>query len=86
MDRSQSRKFVPYCPQIPRLVDQYMKEDKDSNRYNCINGVSKPIYDCTGNIHFSLPLSEWPRHNEVHPEVAYLAQQRGTAPRYLKLW
>lgn len=89
MDRSQGRKHVPICPHVPALPDQYSRDVKDTNYYSCINGLSKPIYDCTGDVHFSLPLEEWPRANQIHPEVALQMQQVGKQPqgqRYLKLW
>lgn len=60
MQRDQNRKqMVCYRPKA--IVDQYMKDVKDTNDYRCFdNGEYLPIRDCDGSIHQSLPLELWP--------------------------
>lgn len=70
MDRNLHKKHIPKCPPNVGLVDQYMWDVKDTNSYPCRNGVSHPIYDCDGLIHYSLPLHMYPRVSEVHPQIA----------------
>jgi len=68
MDRTNYPKYVPYCPAIPALVDQYMVPVKIRNNMLCINGISRNIYDPAGNLSYTLPLSEYPGNN-IHPEI-----------------
>ena len=69
MDRSSHLKYIPECPRNPGIVDQYMWPQKDTTKYMCYNGISSPIYDCKGDISFSLPLEEYPPVHAVHPEI-----------------
>lgn len=69
MDRTGHKKYIPVCPKYIAPVDQYMWDVKDTNVYQCMNGVSKPIYNSAGEISPTLPLHEYPRLNEIHPEV-----------------
>lgn len=69
MDRKQHAKYIPWCPPPIGLVDQYMWENKNTNNRICQNGVSHPIYERNGDIHFSLPLEMYPPVNEVHPQI-----------------
>lgn len=70
MWRKHGREKVPLiCPRRQPLVNQYMWPVKDSNQYMCYNGISHPIYDCEGNISYSLPLHMYPPVNEIHPQV-----------------
>ena len=69
MDRTRHRKYFPECPRNIALVNQYMWKNKDSNKYHCHNGISHPIYDCSGNVNFSLPLNMYPPVNQVHPQI-----------------
>ncbi len=70
VDRNQHVKHVPTCPRNIAPVDQYLFETKDTNTYMCNNGISHPIYDCQGNIQFSLPLEMYPPVDAVHPQIA----------------
>lgn len=72
MDRNSHKKHIPECPRVgaSSLPDQYMWKDKDTNAYRCFNGISHPIYDCKGEINYSLPLEQYPRVGEVHPQIA----------------
>ena len=69
MDRTYFIKHIPQCPRQSAIVDQYMWEEKDTNKYRCYNGISHPIYDCKGMVNFSLPLEYYPPVNEVHPQI-----------------
>lgn len=69
MDRHSHPKYIPDCPRNPGIVNQYMWPQKDTNKYMCYNGISKPIYDCTGSINFSLPLEDYPPVHGIHPEI-----------------
>lgn len=69
MDRHLHHKYFPSCPRNIGLADQYMWKDKDTNKYTCINGISHPIYDCGGNINYSLPLEKYPPVNQIHPQI-----------------
>ncbi len=70
MDRSYHPRYVPSCKKNIAMVDQYMWAEKDTNTYKCDNGVSHPIYDCTGQVNFSLPLEEYPPEHGIHPQIA----------------
>lgn len=74
MDRHLHRKYYPVCPNNVPLVDQYMWREKDSTPRSCYNGVSHPIYDCKGWIHYSLPLEEYPKVNEIHPQISMVSR------------
>ena len=69
MDRAYHKKHVPQCPRQAAIVDQYMWAEKDTNKYRCYNGISHPIYDCKGQISYSLPLEEYPQVGKVHPQI-----------------
>lgn len=69
MDRHLHLKHQPSCPRNVALVNQYMWDNKDTNKYNCNNGVSHPIYDCKGWIHYSLPLEMYPPVNQIHEQI-----------------
>jgi len=89
MDRNRHRRHVPReVRQIP-LVDQYMWPEKDSNVYHALdNGISHPVYDCGGWIHYSLPLEMWPKLGEIHPQVRHqmeLARHYQRRERYTPL-
>ena len=70
MYRDQHRKYVPTCPSTIEPVDQYLWGQTDTNKYTCNNGISNAIYNCQGEIHFSLPLHEYPPVHDVHPQIA----------------
>lgn len=72
MDRNNYQyHHVPRCPQNVALVDQYSWPKKDTVQYRCVNGGASPIYDCNGNIHYTLPLHMYPKDNgRVHPDVS----------------
>jgi len=76
MDRHFHAKHIPCCPPNVGMPDQYMWPVKDTNKYPCRNGVSHPIYDCEGSIHYSLPLHQYPRISEVHPQIAMSPQYK----------
>ena len=78
MDRNLHRKYVPECPANVGLPDQYMWEIKDTNKYPCRNGVSHPIYDCKGSIHYSLPLHMYPAVSKVHTQISM-------SPKYIPI-
>ena len=71
MDRSNYKyHHVPRCPMNVALVDQYMWPKKDSVKYRCVNGAATPIYTCTGDISYTLPLHMYPKDNgKVHPAL-----------------
>jgi len=69
MDRHLHKKYIPQCPRQPNIPDQYMWNQKDTNKYMCFNGISHPIYDCGGNINYGLPLEMYPPVNEIHPQI-----------------
>jgi len=70
MDRASHKKYIPMCPRNIGVVDQYMWQEKDTNKYHCHNGVSRPIYNINGEINRALPLEHWPKVDQVHPEIA----------------
>lgn len=74
MERDLYPKRVPFCPQQASLVDQYMWPVKDANSYHCDNGLLGPVYDCRGNLNFTLPL-------ERYPKPWYRIQQELRPPR-----
>ena len=76
MDRDMHKKHPPCCPQNVGMPDQYMWPVKDTNTYPCRNGVSHPIYECNGNIHYSLPLHMYPKVNKVHSQIALSPQYK----------
>ena len=74
MDRHLHKKHIPCRPPNVGLVDQFMWNLKDTNSYPARNGVSAPIYDCQGLIHYSLPLHMYPKVSQIHPEIAMSPQ------------
>jgi len=72
MDRYSHPPYVPYCPQTPAIVDQYMREVKDTNTYKCETGISNSVYSCDGSISYTLPLEMYPERNSIHPEIKVL--------------
>jgi len=69
MDRRNHAPYIPRCPRHAGLPDQYMWAQKDTNKYMCFNGISHPIYDCKGDINYTLPLEMYPPENQVHPQI-----------------
>lgn len=69
MFRDNYKKYVPTCPKTIPVVDQYMWKDRDTNQYNCNNGVSHAIYDCQGNVSYTLPLDMYPPGGDIHPQI-----------------
>ncbi len=69
MFRDQHKKYFPQCPRRQSLVNQYMWPEKDTNQYMCYNGISHPIYDCKGDINYTLPLDMYPPVDDVHPQI-----------------
>jgi hypothetical protein len=92
MDRNLHPKWVPRCPRRVPLVDQYSWPQKDTNYYRCVdNGKAHPIYDCQGNISFSLPLDQYPPTNGFHPDVVsqrkqWQADMRRYTPHPNSIW
>ena len=84
MDRTSHAKYYPEAPRHIALVDQYMWPVKDTNKYMAFNGISHPIYSCTGNINYTLPLEMYPPVNDVHPQIKMIRRmhlnQRGPNP------
>lgn len=74
MDRSSHVRHVPYYETRVALVDQYTWPEKDSTERVGANGVSHPCYACNGDISRTLPLNDWPKVNEVHPQVRMSSQ------------
>lgn len=70
MYRDNYEKHVPTCPKTVPVVDQYLWKERDTNKYTCTNGVSHPIYDCKGDVSFTLPLEMYPPGGKVHPQIA----------------
>lgn len=70
MYRNNYKKYVPSCPKTVPVVDQYLWKERDTNEYTCNNGVSHPIYDCKGDVSFTLPLEMYPPGGEIHPQIA----------------
>ncbi len=89
MDRQLHKKFIPPCKRNIGIVDQYSWAQKDTNKYMCTNGISRPIYDCKGWINYSLPLEDYPPVNEIHPEIAMVRRQhlnyRGPSRFYYRM-
>jgi hypothetical protein len=75
MDRTPTVKYIPECPRHIGIVDQYTWAQKDTNKYMCYNGISHPIYDCKGDINYSLPLEYYPPNNDVHPQIKLVKRQ-----------
>lgn len=74
-------KYLPSCPAITPLVDQFSWTEKDASEHVCYNGISSPIYDRFGNINRALPLHMYPTVDAVvHPHVA-LQYKRDLAMR-----
>jgi hypothetical protein len=70
MDRSWvTPRYIPTCPSQIAVVDQYMWPTKDTANHICNNGISHPIYNCKGDIHFSLPLEMYPKVGKLHPQI-----------------
>lgn len=88
MDRNLHPKYKPECPRHASLVDQYMWKEKDTNKYMCYNGISHPIYDCKGEISYSLPLEMYPPVNRVHPQIDMVRRMhfnyRGSPDKYYR--
>jgi hypothetical protein len=82
MDRySHPKHYATFIPAKPP-VDCYLRGCNENVEHYPIldTGISRPIYDLNGNIHFSLPLEDWPPENDYHREV-YLMRQRAQDPR-----
>lgn len=62
-------RYQPQCPRQIAVVDQYMWKEKDTEQYQCFNGISHPIYDCKGWINYSLPLEQYPPVGQIHPQI-----------------
>ncbi|HSA76092.1 MAG TPA: hypothetical protein VLE02_00985 [Nitrosarchaeum sp.] len=62
-------RYIPTCPSHIAPVDQYMWATKDTSQHICNNGISHPIYNCKGDIHFSLPLHMYPKVGEIHSQI-----------------
>jgi hypothetical protein len=75
MDRNLHVKHIPVCKQNVPPVSQYMWPVRDTNIYMCENGIYNHIYDCDGNINYSLPLEMYPHLNKIHPEVYSLKRR-----------
>ncbi len=69
MDRNLHKKYIPNCPRQAAVVDQYSWPQKDTNQYMCYNGISHPIYDCKGDINYTLPLEMYPKVGAIHPQI-----------------
>lgn len=69
MDRSSHKRYMPYCETRYALVDQISFPEKDTTERTCQNGLSHPIYSCRGEISRTLPLTMWPKVNEIHPQI-----------------
>jgi hypothetical protein len=69
MDRNLHKRHIPYCPTQVALPNQYSWPEKDGSTRLCHNGLSAPIYQCNGEIHYSLPLHQYPGVSQIHPEV-----------------
>jgi len=71
MERNRHRKNIPFCETRVAQVDQYSWPEHDPKERVCMNGITHPIYSCNGDISYTLPLDQYPRVNEVHPQIAY---------------
>lgn len=69
MDTTSHRRYVPFCETRIAPVDQYMFREVDTTERTCTNGVSHPIYSCRGEISRTLPLTMYPKVNEIHPQI-----------------
>jgi hypothetical protein len=67
--RDRSQRYMPHCPTRIAPVDQYMMQQVDTTERTCQNGVSHPIYACNGDISRTLPLTYYPKVNEIHPQI-----------------
>jgi hypothetical protein len=74
MERDLHRRHIPFCETRPAIVDQYMWPEKDTTERVCNNGVTHPIYACNGVISRTLPLTSYPRVDEVHPQIRMSSQ------------
>lgn len=72
--RNGSRRYMPFCETRIALPDQYMFPEKDTTERICHNGQSHPIYSCNGEISRTLPLTMWPKVNEIHPQIFFSSQ------------
>lgn len=75
MDRNLHKKYIPNCPKNIALVDQYMWNTKDTSSYGCQSGLSHTIYNCNGDISYSLPLFMYPPVNKIHPQIKLQQQE-----------
>ena len=82
VDRNLHPKYIPQCPTQVPMVNQYMWSEKDSNLYQCNNGIAFPIYDTIGNVSYTLPLSEYPPANSIHPHVLFSRYHNHLQRRY----
>ena len=69
MDTTSHRRYIPFCETRIPIVDQYAFPEKDTTERICQNGVSHPIYSCRGEISRTLPLTMYPKVNEIHPQI-----------------
>jgi hypothetical protein len=69
MDTTSHRRYVPFCETRIHPADQYMFPEVDTTERTCQNGVSHPIYSCRGEISRTLPLTMYPKVNEIHPQI-----------------
>jgi hypothetical protein len=70
VDRTRSRRHIPFCPTMPEYVDRYSWPDKDLRVHDCQDGYFHNVYNCAGEISFSLPLENWPRLGTVSNDIA----------------
>ena len=70
MERNLSRKWIPFCPSRYAQVDQYSFPEKDTTERHPQDGLSHAIYSCNGWISYTLPLTMWPKVNQIHPQIA----------------
>lgn len=78
MDRYTGYRYKPFCPRRIAQVDQYLWPANDSRLAyrTCHNGLSHPVYDCRGYIHYSLPLHQYPPDAmKVHPDIIQMKRE-----------
>jgi len=86
MDRNTHPLYRIQCPRNIGLPNQYMWPQKDTNKYMCYNGISHPIYDCDGNVNYTLPLDQYPPEHGIHPQIAMVRRMHlnyRESPRYV---
>jgi hypothetical protein len=88
MERNSHPKHIPtFIPAQPP-VDLYIKgRSEDDTAYPILNtGITRPIYDLNGSLHYTLPLDQYPLENDFHKEVylmqRYYNQYLKTNPRF----